>query len=1469
MATSNSDRNPIEELAEEFAERYRRGERPSLTEYTDKHPGLAEEIRDLFPALVCIEQLKPAPADVTGAYDGGPVPAKRRLERLGDYRILREVGRGGMGIVYEAEQVSLGRHVALKVLPSQGLTNPTFLERFRREARAAARLHHTNIVPVFGVGNSEGVYYYAMQFIQGEGLDKVLHDLRRFRDGAAPLTLQQTQAESNRTGSVAEGLWTGRFVLDEVAFPQPEPDGSSAPPATSSSGAALAPSRSELPGRSEWEYCRSVARVGVQVAEALAYAHKQGILHRDIKPSNLLLDQQGTVWITDFGLAKAEGAGELTHTGDIVGTLRFMAPERFDGTSLPQSDVYGLGLTLYEMLTLRPAFEDSNRARLVEQVLREMPVRPRKLDRRIPRDLETIVLKAMAKDPADRYATAELLAEDLRRFLADRPIRARRSSLSERTWRWCRRNPVVATLAAMVILLLVVMTVGVLVRNAELRQALKDSDAARREIEEAQRKTDRQRWEATLEQAKANRLSRRPGQRIKTLQLLRQCAEEARALSVPAERRAELRNAVIATLAMPDLYLEEVGGPVGVDNEADFDGNVEHYAVTDEKGNCSVRRVAGDVELYRIPGTGKKARPYWSHSGRFLALNVDGGQVRLGERTDTGWQERLVLAANAICASFRRDDRLVAIAHGDGGISVYELPSLVLRYRLPPDTIGRTVDIDLHPTAPLVACASYFHSVLQVRDLCSGKVLAKLDRLAKPCKPAWHPDGRHLLAAEGEGSKIHEYEWDSSTPALARRRAFPTGSSSCGVGFNRTGDRFAASGWGHIMYLFDFETGHLLFQTPAMWRGLRPRFDVSGEWLAGAVAGQGDKLSVWRVGDARDHRTFAPAALEERQGFASAAVHPEGRLLATTRSRGGVDLWDLSSGRKFGFIPLPQSRTAHATFDRSGALYTTGWEGTFRWPVCPLADSGDRLQVGPPELLPFPRGAQELALSPDGRVRVKAYYNGYGETPYTGAWVQLGDRPGALTRILPGTSSVAASVSPDGRWIAISQHFGRVAISKVTDDERLERVTELPGSGSFCRFSRDGRWLWTGLNGGQLYHTGSWEPGPACMGHACAFSPAGNLLATTLATGHLTLFDSTTGRQLAQLEDPNLDVAEPPAFSPDGTRLITLTNGKVKGIHVWDLRRMRRALKEMDLDWDSPEYPPQPEARPLTQVDLVQPELARLPAGWQPPRPVSQAERWRRDVAVYSLAIALQPVNPEAYYRRGFALWHLQRPQEAVADLDMAQALRPRHTGTYHFRAHAHEDLQHWHQADADFTAALARKRDDAHLLEHRGRCRLQLKRVDDAIADLERALALKPDRLELVLPLARACNSRAWGMLTAPAGERDVPIALQLAKRAVQLRPGDRSPLNTLGVAQYRSALYQEAVVSLEKALAARQGGYIALDLYFLAMAHYRLGDRSKAQDCYDRAVRWTQEQEGKLPANLVRELTAFRAEAEALLKP
>jgi serine/threonine protein kinase/tetratricopeptide (TPR) repeat protein len=504
-------------LAEEFLERHRRGERPSLKEYLDRYPELADRIRAVFPVMAIMERIAFVDESLAAEHIGAGAPLADlipSLGQLGDFRIIREIGRGGMGVVYEAEQVSLGRHVALKLLPQPALAGSSNLQRFRLEARAAARLHHTNIVPVFGVGEQDGLHYYAMQFIPGQGLDAVfaklragaspeatvtvtaIHDLLRGQFPAAEPSGEtgSTDRPSADTGPIIDSDRAGGEYLDRGLEP---------------SSKALAVGGSSLlePSGSPAEppYYRSIARVGLQVAEAMAYAHSQGILHRDIKPSNLLLDDKGTVWVTDFGLAKAEGSDALTQTGDVVGTLRYMAPERFDGWSDPRSDIYSLGVTLYELLTLRPLFEEPNRALLIKRVTQELPPAPRKLQPKIPRDLETIVLKAITKEPAQRYASSEEMAEDLRRFLADRPIKARRTSEAERLWRWSRRNPALAVSLSSLFLVLAVGCTGmtVLWLRAESQRAiaarLRDLSDAR--LNEAERQ--RARAQANFDRARA------------------------------------------------------------------------------------------------------------------------------------------------------------------------------------------------------------------------------------------------------------------------------------------------------------------------------------------------------------------------------------------------------------------------------------------------------------------------------------------------------------------------------------------------------------------------------------------------------------------------------------------------------------------------------------------------------------------------------------------------------------------------------------------------------------------------------------------------------------------------------------------------------------------------------------------------------------------------------------------------------
>ncbi len=353
----------LAQILDEYVADLKAGKAIDRAKLLAEHPDLAVPLEQCLAGLEFIHRVsKPSESP----------------QQLGDFRIAREIGRGGMGVVYEAEQLSLHRRVALKVLRFGAVADEKALERFRREAETVAHLHHTNIVPIFAVGSENGVYYYAMQFIEGGSLADVVATAR----------VEDVQPEKRRAVS-------------------------------------------------------EIARWGLEAAEALAHAHQRGVIHRDIKPSNLLLDTDGRVWLTDFGLARRMDEVTLTMTGMLMGTPRYMSPEQATATKQPvdhRTDIYSLGATLYELLTGRPVFASDTPHGVITQILTTEPVRPRVVRQSIPRDLETIILTCLAKDPTQRYATAQALADDLRAIREGRPIRARRENIFQQATRWVQKQ---------------------------------------------------------------------------------------------------------------------------------------------------------------------------------------------------------------------------------------------------------------------------------------------------------------------------------------------------------------------------------------------------------------------------------------------------------------------------------------------------------------------------------------------------------------------------------------------------------------------------------------------------------------------------------------------------------------------------------------------------------------------------------------------------------------------------------------------------------------------------------------------------------------------------------------------------------------------------------------------------------------------------------------------------------------------
>jgi serine/threonine protein kinase len=448
---SDEKAEQVVDILERYLAQLQAGALPNHEEWVSQHPEFADMLSEYLPELEQI-QLGASVPDPAAVESDLPTFPDGEQGRLGDFKIQREVGRGGMGVVYEAEQISLGRRVALKVLPFAATLDPKQLQRFKNEAQAAAQLYHSNIVPVYAVGCSRGVHFYAMQFIEGQSLAEMIAELRADVISGLPRTSVDPRPSDEAAGKAAQ----------------------SAPEMMSTrTHAALATDRSSRSAA----YFRSIAELGVEAALALEHAHQLGVIHRDIKPANVLVDAAGHLWITDFGLAQFQNERGLTLSGDIVGTVRYMSPEQAlarRGLVDHRTDIYSLGVTLYEALTLEPAYPGTDREFILKRIALNDAWPPRRVQPLLPAALETIVMKAMADRPESRYATAQEMADDLRRFLENRPILAVRPSLVERTTKWAARHkPVLTAAAAALGLVVAALIVGtfLLWREKDLTQA--------------------------------------------------------------------------------------------------------------------------------------------------------------------------------------------------------------------------------------------------------------------------------------------------------------------------------------------------------------------------------------------------------------------------------------------------------------------------------------------------------------------------------------------------------------------------------------------------------------------------------------------------------------------------------------------------------------------------------------------------------------------------------------------------------------------------------------------------------------------------------------------------------------------------------------------------------------------------------------------------------------------------------------
>jgi tetratricopeptide (TPR) repeat protein len=465
-AADSSNEAVLANLLEQMADDLKAAGTLDLSAWQGRYPQFASELERLAPTLQTLVALSESAGEIEPLGEGIAGQA------LGDFLLVRELGRGGMGIVYEAQQRSLARRVALKILPTAAVLDPRTLQRFKNEALAAAALDHPHIVDVYGIGCERGVHYYAMRLIEGCTLAQVIEQMRRdglrLDDGMGettpPAAPAGAPAPSGSTASTAGGSAPGRGATPDAgaashagAVPR-ESVGEGARPGSGASTEpnALLSTFAAAGSLRQAGYYRAVAALLACEADGLQHAHDLGVIHRDIRPSNLMLDSQGKLWLTDFGLAHIETNQTLTATGDLLGTLRYMSPEQALSGRAPldhRTDLYSLGATLYELITLRPVYSGTHRAQLLQHIAASEPALPRRFNPHVPTDLETIALKLLEKDPRNRHASAREVADDLRRFQQKQPISGRRPAWTQRVARWAARHRAAVAAAGSVALL--------------------------------------------------------------------------------------------------------------------------------------------------------------------------------------------------------------------------------------------------------------------------------------------------------------------------------------------------------------------------------------------------------------------------------------------------------------------------------------------------------------------------------------------------------------------------------------------------------------------------------------------------------------------------------------------------------------------------------------------------------------------------------------------------------------------------------------------------------------------------------------------------------------------------------------------------------------------------------------------------------------------------------------------------------
>jgi len=1100
----------VDSIIDEFLQAYRSGTNPSVDVYCERYKQFSTELRPALSMAILLEKARGDTADdltidsiAKGTHFVGT--------SLGDYQILREAGRGGMGIVFEAVEQSLNRRVAIKILPRPHAHDASMIERFKREAKAVASLHHTNIVPVFAVGEENGVLFYVMPFVNGKGLDKVLQELRQHKNPLDNHSLHVAETNGKTLGSSESRR---EFLLADTPHALE----------TSNTDLPQVLANSNTPSIGPQNYWRRVSRIGIQVADALEYAFQQGVLHRDIKPSNLILDNAGVVWVTDFGLAKVSECDDLTKTGELLGTLRYVAPEKFAGVYDIRGEVYALGVTLYELLTFASPFSSTDKAVLAKQILERAPPRPRSINPKIPADLETIVLKAIAKDPRDRYQTAAALAEDLRLFIEDRPILSRRASSFEHVIRWSRRNPVTSGLIACISLLMATMIAVLFVSNSRIRHesalktaALVEKDSAiiAKQIAIDAKKAALDDRELAYEQSRFNE------------RLARQRSYAARVtLAGQAYHSGDV------TRAEDLLSSIEQGG-----SESEFCGFEYFYLKSALRHGLlrTVRHPGSEIAAMSFSPDGKRLLVTGGsfYDGVLSVHDVATGDVVFGPR---------VFECNLNACGFAPDGSAFAVGHGSGMLQVYDAATFEL---LHVDNRKKTIKslawsydskqlaVGYEDGALRLLCTPSFESVL-VEHAHQGPIMRLF----------FTRDDQHLYtSADWGGESKMTRRWDVSRSRPVEDAAYPNQSIA---DVTVDGTTLAGMDWGELQ-LVDSADGERLAKRSISTGPLAAlQFAPNHNLLLAATRND-------RAVHCFDPVTLVPAnRISQRHTVSALAIDPNEKYWAAGDAEGNVRIWEFTNDDLR--LELPD---AHANFvaflEATEQVIVGGEKNSFRW------DINDRATLSHDD------SEGLLAISHDASV--SACVHPGDDKSYASRVVirKLGDEDVHEILLKRPVYNSCFALSPSGRWLATRSESQPIELYDLNTSPTIP-THELVSPSYHFAFSPDSSQLVCGEQFGVVSAfavesgkpLGNYTESESfwSWGMSIAFSRDGKFIASGNESGLVRVWETQSRKLVASLLGQAGEIRTL-AFFPDNVRIAVGGTGDVR---IWDFQSGQELL---------------------------------------------------------------------------------------------------------------------------------------------------------------------------------------------------------------------------------------------------------------------------------------------------------------------